>query len=1098
MSVTALAMLIRRSRVLCRARSTLTDAELLRRFTQDRDAAAFEEVLERHAALVWGVCRRILSDEADCEDAFQATFFALVRQADAVEVRSSLAAWLYTVAVRVARKAQARRRQQRPLSLVPGCAMRGNVTDDVGSRELFRLVDEEIERLPVALRLPLLLCCLQGRTRDEAAEALGCSVASVKSRLERGRNLLRRRLQSRGLGLPAAFLALELTGGSIRAALWDKTMQAVLSTPAPAAAALAEIGVSGVTMGKCKLLLVALLLAAGTAGAVSWLPGAKPTDPPAAAAPKEATTAKAAPVRVDRHGDPLPDGAVARLGTVRWRHGYGIGKLVYSPNGEKIAAAGFGPAVTLSDVASGKLLHRFPHQSQPNSGVAFAPDGTMLATADTHVCHLWDLATGKELRQLQGGQEAVHSIAFAPDGKIVAGADLGGTLHLWQTATGDKVRRNECKQEVLWAVEFSPDGQRLATGGTDGSICLWDSHTGIELHRLRAHQRGVTKIGFSPDGKRMLSSGFGLGETIREWDTATGRALRTFGAKRRGRLPIALSVDGTMLASGEFDGQIRLWDMVSGEEKRHWRAGPTPLWALAFSPDGKTLASGADMDVSIHFWDVATGREQHPSQEHVGPVHVLRYSPDGKTLVSASTDKRMLWWDLTEQLPRRQLAWSAKGEDRLIALSANGNVLADAHILSPRTEEDRPIQLWDVRTGKPGLKLDDNRKQRFAIAFSPDGRLLASGSEDSCVTLWDVHDGKEVRQIKGPAFSVRSLCFSPDGTALAVGLWNDNEALDVHTLTVCDVASGKERSSFDVRDTLTGLAFSPDGKVLAGGNGYRQDAFVRLWDVRTGAELCRHEGHRGSCGAIAFSPDGKLVASGTGSLAWPDSSVHVWEAATGRLIRRFEGHHGDVGSVAFSPDGLSLASGGGDSAILLWDITGLRADGRWPTNQLTQRQLDACWAALAGADAAQAYDAVWALAAAPEQAVSFLKKHLPPLPRPDEKTVAQLVADLDSNDFRTRENATEELRTFGDSAADPLRQVLVGKPSPEERRRLQPLLRQARDWTAERLRDHRAIQALEHIGTRSARKVLQALAEGAPGARRTEEAKDVLRWLGQR
>jgi WD40 repeat protein len=804
----------------------------------------------------------------------------------------------------------------------------------------------------------------------------------------------------------------------------------------------------------------------------------------------------APPARVDGHGDPLPDGAIARLGTVRWRHGYTISRLVYSPDGKKIAAAGFGPAVTLWDISSGRLLHRFPQQSQPSSGIAFSPDGTMLAIGDALVCHLWDVATGEELRQLKDDQPAVDSVAFAPDGKTVAGADLGGRLHVWETATGTQLHRLECKQDVLWSVAFSPDGRRLASGGTDGSICLWDAHTGKELFRLKAHQRGVTRLLFSPDGKRMLSSGFGRSETIREWDSATGRPTRTFGENRRGRLPMALSADGKLLASGELDGQIRLWDMATGQEKRHWNTGPTPLWAVAFSPDGETLASGACMDCSVRLWDVATGRERHPPQEHVGPVHILRYSPDGKTLVSVSTDKRMLWWDLTEQRPRRQFTWSAKGEDHLVALSLDGNVLADASMLTPADEKDRPIQLWDVRTGKRGPKLGDSGKRLCAIAFSADGRLLASGGEDSSVTLWDVRDGKEVRQLKGmSSLPVKSLCFSPDGKTLAVGLWNINQAPSGRALQLWDVASGEEKSSFDVHDTLTGLTFSPDGKVLAGGNGYQPNAFVRLWDTRTGAELCRHTGHRESSGTIAFSGDGKLVASGTGSLAWVDNSVHVWEAATGRLIRRFEGHHSDVGSVAFAPDGLSVASGGGDSAILLWDITGRRPDGHWHARPLTPRQLDDCWTALANEDAARAYEVVWTFVAAPEQAVPFLQKHLPPLPRLEAKTVAQLIADLDSNDFRVREQAMQELSKLGDAAAHALRQALESRPPPEVRRRLQPLLDQTRAWTPERLRDHRAIQALEHIGTHSAREVLHALAEGAPEARRTEEAKAALRRL---
>ncbi|HZV07764.1 MAG TPA: sigma-70 family RNA polymerase sigma factor [Gemmataceae bacterium] len=241
----ALNALIAGCRILCRPRSQGTDADLLRRFTQERDASAFEELLERHAALVWGVCRRILLSEADCEDVFQATFLALVRRGGAINARPSLGAWLHTVALRAARKALLRSRRQQPQAILPDRAAPRDVADEAVSRELVRLVDEEIERLPAAVREPLILCCLQGRTRDEAAEALGYSVAAVKRRLERGRDLLRRRLQRRGVQLPAAFLVLGLTASRVSASLRAKALQSVLgSAPATVAALVPSAGFS--------------------------------------------------------------------------------------------------------------------------------------------------------------------------------------------------------------------------------------------------------------------------------------------------------------------------------------------------------------------------------------------------------------------------------------------------------------------------------------------------------------------------------------------------------------------------------------------------------------------------------------------------------------------------------------------------------------------------------------------------------------------------------------------------------------------------------------------------------------------------------------
>jgi RNA polymerase sigma factor (sigma-70 family) len=1095
MSTTPLLALVARCRALCRPRAHAPDAELLSRFAQQRDAAAFEELLERYAPMVWGTCRRIAPTEADGEDAFQATFLALVRQAGRLHGRQPLGCWLHTVAVRVARKTAVRARKQNTRETLPEPATPGDIADEVGSRELFRMVDEEIERLPALLRLPLVLCCLQGRTRDEAAETVGCSVAAVKSRLERGRDLLRRRLERRGVQLPAAFLVLGLTTERIRAALWAKTMQSVLYTPSLAVAALAEASISAVTIGTGKLILAALLLVTSAAGAAATLLMQKPEPAPASPRTKAVAAEKkneTRQVRRDRHGDPLPNGAIARLGTVRWQHGFLVSGLAYSPDGKCIAAIGAGRALTLWDAATGKEVRQFPNINQP-IGLAFSPDGKMIATTDNPYCYLWDVATGKELRRLKGHQNVVQGVAFSPHGKRIATVGTDGTVRLWDPATGKEQRRIDCSPgEQVWRIAYSPDGKSVVSTTMDGTIHFWDPETGKERRHIKGHKKGICSVIFSPDGKRLSSSS--QDGTIRLWDTATGRQLCILVENLEEDVtPIAFSPDGTSLASGHQDGTIRLWDVEKGAEKRRWQAGGQTVRAVVFSPDGKVLASGGAWG-RIHLWDVATGREHYPSEEHLDSIASVRFSPDGASLISISRDRRILWWDLATQTPRHRFTWTAKGRSQT-ALAPDGKTLAVGSWTDFKANLWE-VRLWDVGTGKPGRLLGKHQGGLWQIAFSPDGRLVASGGRGHVIRVWDVSNGKEVRQINDVAGEVWSLCFSPDSKALACGTYPDGIVTAKPALHLWDLDSGKEHCHFNMHFSfVTGLAFSPDGKTIASGDRNREGCFAHLWDTPTGKEICAHTGHRDDVCALAFSPDGKLVASGAGSTGKKDNSVHVWEAATGRLIRRFEGHHSCVGSVAFSPDGLTVASGAGDSTILLWDITGRRIDGHWHAKTLTPRQLDARWTALADVDASKAYDAVWALVAAPEQAVPFLQKHFSPVPRSDEKRVARLIADLDSDDFVVRQKAAEALRKLGDTVAFDLRKALDGKPSLEVRHRLEQLLDQSRDWTLERLRDHRAIQALEHIGTPQAKEVLQKLAAGAPKTLRTEESKAALRRL---
>ncbi len=1098
MSSTALLDLVARCRALCRPRSQSPDDELLLRFAHQRDTAAFEELLERYGPLVWGICRRIAPNEPDSEDAFQATFLALVRQAGRLHGRQALGGWLHTVAVRVARKTAVRAHKQNLRETLPELARSGDIAEEVGSRELLRRVDEEIERLPVALRLPLILCCLQGRTRDEAATVLRCSVAAVKGRLERGRELLRQRLKKRGIEFPAAFLFLGLTTRRIRAALWSKTIQSALHQPSLGIVSLAEEVISVVKLSKGKLILVAVLLISSAAGAVGILMPRIPEQSPASPQTKvEPTLPKSqiSQVRRDRFGDPLPDGAIARLGTVRWRHGVLVFALAYSPDGKMIVTAGGGRALVLWDTATGKEIRVFPSNGQPRD-VAFSPDGKMIAVTNQGACQLWEVAGGKMLRELTIPNAGVIALAFSPDSKLLATANGDGTVRLWDSANAEEKQRIDCEQGKLRTVAFAPDGKLLASAGSNGAIRLWDSVSYKEVRRIATPKNEICSVVFSPDGKQLASRS--SEDSPRLWEVATGREIRAFGDDNQvGFAPLAFSPDGKRLASGYIDGTFRLWDVASGEQIRHWRGGSCGgARSVAFAPDGKSLATAVLWDGGIRLWDVATGQERNSSEDHHGLITVLRFAADKKTLISAGWDRTVLSWDLATQTPHRLLTWTTDCFGAF-ALSPDDNTLAACNY---KTGE---VWLWDARTGKasklPGMPNKGVDQSSGTIAFSPDGRLVASGEYDKAVIhIWNVHQLKEVRQIKLDLARKRVLAmrplFSPDNKTLACGTLGVNDEVALH---VWDVASGEERRIFANGGAgISPDAFSPDGKVLATAHNPRgtREELIRLFDMTTGKELCRHRGHSGF-GAVAFSPDGKLVVSGGGKLE--DNSIDVWEAATGQLIRRFEGHHSWVSAVTFASDGLTVASSAGDSTILLWDITGRQKDGKLPTAALTPRQLEACWAELAHEDAARAYDAVWALVAAPEQAVPFMEKKLSPVPRPDRNTTAGLIADLDSYDFTARKRAAEKLTRLGDAISPILRRSLENKPSLEVRRRLQQLLDQSREWTPIRLRDHRAIQALEHIGTPQAKRVLQKLAAGAPETLRTEEPKAALQRLAK-
>jgi hypothetical protein len=302
------------------------------------------------------------------------------------------------------------------------------------------------------------------------------------------------------------------------------------------------------------------------------------------------------------------------------------------------------------------------------------------------------------------------------------------------------------------------------------------------------------------------------------------------------------------------------------------------------------------------------------------------------------------------------------------------------------------------------------------------------------------------------------------------------------TIRCWDVGTGKPVRTFEGHQSgVVAIAYSPDGQFLASGS---HDATLRVWDAATGKELRRFDGFHGTMESVAFSPDSKLLATGGDQFR----TIHVWELATGKEVLQLKGHRGPVPSVAFAPGGRSLASGSQDGTALVWDLTGGPQ-----RHRLSAAQGEALWSDLANADAAVAYRAIWALAAAPREAVPFLREHLPPVPREESqrKRIARWIEELDAETFATRESASAELARLGEAAQPALREALVGNLSLEARRRVERLLQrlEERELPAEVLRAVRAVMVLEQIATPEARALLRELATAAPETRLTREAK---------
>jgi hypothetical protein len=381
------------------------------------------------------------------------------------------------------------------------------------------------------------------------------------------------------------------------------------------------------------------------------------------------------------------------------------------------------------------------------------------------------------------------------------------------------------------------------------------------------------------------------------------------------------------------------------------------------------------------------------------------------------------------------------------------------------------------------------------LAYSPDGKLLASGSPQDAIHIWEAATGRELRRLKHQGKIIRTLAFSPDGKMLATAKAEEK------VVRLWETKSAKELRQFPEEiGTAHRLAFSLDGRLLAALYGRppreevgRADLGISVWEVSTGRVITRIRGQHDSVSPILFSPDGKSIVS-TNPLR-----IRVWEVATGKERHRFPGHPNPAYVLRFSPDGKLLASASMDGTALVWDMTGqlLRKESRQAETPL--KDMETRWAALASTDAERAYQALWWLVDA-KFAMPFLQQRLRPTATPEARQLAQWTAELDHNRFSVPEQAAQELEKLAELARPALRQALAGKPTLESRRHLEQLLKKLDEpiQDPETLRSLRAVEALEHIGTAEARAVLAMLAKGAADSRLTQEANASLERLAKR
>jgi WD40 repeat protein/serine/threonine protein kinase len=601
------------------------------------------------------------------------------------------------------------------------------------------------------------------------------------------------------------------------------------------------------------------------------------------------------------NGDPAnaPKELVAVFGSNRLKSWGNNLAIVFSPDNKLLATAGSDTVVRLHDALCGRQVGILVGHTGTIRGLAFLDNKRLASASEDGTVKIWDVPGRKELLTIKH-PGPVLAVAWSSGGRLATAS--GTTITLRDPKSG-KETDTITHDELVFCLAFSPDGKRLAAGGdvdrtrtrtdTFGELRVWDVETGKMVTMIGEHAGPVWSVAFSPDGKR-LASGAGYadaemkpddGREVKVFDTTSWAEVRTIACPTYPVRCVSFSPDSKQIVSVQNDG-ARVWDAATGEKAIDLEGYNFALSVAAFSPDGKRLASGFLQYVLVRH--ASTGKVLISHQDAGGGFNVA-FSPDGTKLGAGTWGAPTIRDTRTgERLPLKDGHLTT---GPAIAFSADGRFLATG-------SNENTVKVHETATGKNLLTLAGHTAAVITVAFSPDGRKLASGGGDRKVKVWELPSGKELHSFSEHLTSVRRLVFSPDSRRLAsVGGW--------HAVRLWDLDTGKLLHKLGMGETAHGVAFTADGKRILSG------ARLRLWDAESGKLLRPLEGHPDSVHSVVLSPDGKSFAT-CGSMG----HVLVWDASTLTIRHRWK-LPWEVSDVAFSPEGRHLATLNANATIYL-------------------------------------------------------------------------------------------------------------------------------------------------------------------------------------
>ncbi len=592
----------------------------------------------------------------------------------------------------------------------------------------------------------------------------------------------------------------------------------------------------------------------------------------------------------------------------------------------------------LWDVKEQKILKTYERYGVEIMAVTITPDGKFFVSGDedSTLC-LWDIDTSEYLRFFEGHKRAITSLAITANGRFIISGSHDKTLRMWELATGKKVRRFRGHTGVVTSLAVSLGGNFIISGSQDSTLRMWDPRKGAKcLKVFEGHQGGVTAISLAVDGRVVVSGS--EDSTLKMWDLESGECRHTLKGHSEKVTAVAVTPDERFILSGSADRAVRLWDFATGKCLRTFKEHTDGITSIAVAANATLAVTGSD-DKTVRVWNLDSEVQPYES-----PLQVcLQQNLEDIQASTVHFRKRMHWsktaWKagktiaaykylkqarsvsgyertpeslalnavISQFLPRKKLdgewrLWTfAEHSERVTAVAATPD---GRRVVSG--SQDKTLRLWDLTTGKCLLVFQGHSGAVTSVAVTPDGRFVLSGSEDNTLRLWAITSGTCLRTYEGHTSGVLAVTLTPHGQFIVssshdrtIRIWNPA------TTECLQIFKGHNKE-------ITAVAVAPNREFVASCS---EDRTVRWWERQTGKRLLTLSGHKNTVTAVKVDPSGRYLLSGS-----KDMTLKLWEIAAGKCVRTFEAHQGYVSSLDITPDSRFVISGSKDRTLRLWNI----------------------------------------------------------------------------------------------------------------------------------------------------------------------------------